>query len=83
MKQNLITRFLRSAAFNTIAASILLVAVPIQAEAAGKPLSCSISPDGGSTVVGVAIKFSGMTRGGKRSKSYSWEFSDGAGVPAA
>lgn len=83
MKKNIILRFVRNAAFLTVATNMLLVFGSVDANAAGKSLSCSISPDGGTTAVGVAINFSGMTQGGKGSKTYSWDFSDGSGVPAA
>ena len=82
MTKNFRMRFLHRAAFITIIASILLVAGPIKVEAAGKPLSCNISPDAGTATVGVATRFSGMTVGGKGAKTYNWDFSDGAGVPA-
>ena len=83
MRNNrLIMRYLQRAAFISVTASVLMLAGSIKAEAAGRALSCSISPDGGITTVGVAIRFSGMTQGGKGSKSYSWDFSDGEGVPS-
>jgi nitrite reductase (NO-forming)/hydroxylamine reductase len=65
-----------------LAASLLLVAGTLEVVAAPKPLGCNISPDGGTTAEGVPIQFTGMTQGGKGQKSYSWDFSDGAGVLA-
>jgi len=50
-------------------------------QAAPRSMTCSISPDGASTAVGVPLQFSGVTQGGKGAKSYLWDFSDGAGVP--
>ena len=61
---------------------VLLASGPAAVQAAPKPLTCSISPDGGTGVAGVPILFSATTQGGKGSKSFSWDFSDGAGVPA-
>ncbi len=74
---------LRLALFNAIA-GILLVFASIQVEAAkpsATPLSCSISPADESVEVGVPITFTGVTQGGKGGKSYSWNFTDGSGVP--
>jgi len=49
-----------------------------------QPLSCTISPDAGSTEAGVAITFDGTADGGaKGGKTYLWNFSDGSGTPAA
>ena len=79
-------RFLQRAAFLIATASLLLVVAPIEVEAAKPPptpLSCSISPADGSTAAGVAIRFDGDTLGGKGSKTYSWDFSEGAGAPVA
>lgn len=76
-------RYFYRAAFITVAASLFMLAGPVKVEAAGKPLGCSISPDNGTTAVGEAIRFSGMTTGGKGAKTYSWDFTDGSGVPAA
>jgi nitrite reductase (NO-forming)/hydroxylamine reductase len=70
------------AVFSAIA-SMLLVFGPVEVEAARPPLSCSISPADGSTAAGVPITFDGNTQGGQGQKSYSWDFSDGPGVPAA
>jgi hypothetical protein len=47
------------------------------------PLSCSISPDAGTTTTGTPITFTASTQGGKGGKSYSWDLSDGAGSPAS
>jgi len=48
------------------------------------PLSCSISPADGTATVNVPITFTGSTLGGSNGpKTYSWNFSDGGGVPAA
>jgi hypothetical protein len=44
-------------------------------------LSCSISPVNGTATAGVPYTFSGNTNGGKGSKSYSWNFTAGGGVP--
>jgi nitrite reductase (NO-forming)/hydroxylamine reductase len=76
--------FLQRAALLTVTTSMLLVFAPVGVEAAKPPtpFSCSISPNGGTTAVSVPISFSGMTQGGKGSRSYSWDFSDGPGVPA-
>jgi len=82
MLKHLNMRRFHRAAFITVTASLLLLAGPIKAEAAGKTLSCDISPADGSATVGTPIRFSGMTTGGKGQKTYSWDFSDGAGVPA-
>ena len=85
MTKGFIKRFLQRAAFFTVTASILLALAPFEVEAARQPpepLSCSISPADSTTATGVAIRFSGMTQGGKGSKSYDWDFTDGAGVPA-
>jgi len=67
----------------TAIASMLLVFGPVEVEAARPPLSCSISPADGSTAAGVPITFDGNTQGGQGQKSYSWDFSDGPGVPVA
>jgi len=87
MTNRLLYRLLAGATFLTATASLLLsVLAPAEVAAAKPPptpLSCSISPADGSTAAGVAIRFSGMTQGGKGSKSYSWDFSDGSGAPAA
>jgi hypothetical protein len=49
-----------------------------------QPLSCSISPDGGSTPAGAVITFTGTADGGaKGGKTYLWDFSDGPGTPTA
>jgi nitrite reductase (NO-forming)/hydroxylamine reductase len=86
MIRGFLKRALQRAVVLTAAASMLLVLVPVEVEAAKPPpapLSCSISPADGTTAVGVSIMFTGMTSGGKGSKSYSWDFSDGSGSPAA
>jgi nitrite reductase (NO-forming)/hydroxylamine reductase len=75
-------RHFHRAAFITVTASLLLLAGPVKVQAAPKPFTCSIAPDGGTTAEGAPITFTGSTQGGKGSKSYSWDFSDGAGVPA-
>ena len=84
MKKGLLKRFLQRVALITATASLLLVFAPVEVEAAPPaPLSCSISPADGSTAAGVPIRFDGNTDGGKGSKSYNWNLSDGAGMPAA
>ena len=85
MTKDFMKRFLQRAAFFTITASMLLALAPLEAGAAKpppEPLSCSISPADGSTVAGVPITFVGDTQGGRNVRIYSWDFSDGAGVPA-
>ena len=67
---------------SALLAGVILLFAPVEAGAGSKPLSCSISPDSGTATTGVPIMFSAMTQGGKRQISYSWDFSDGAGVPA-
>ena len=81
MLKGFLKRFLQRATALTAAAGMLLVFGAV--EAAPKPFTCSISPADGSTVAGVPITFTGMTEGGKGQKSYSWDVSDGAGVPVA
>ena len=86
MTKDFMKRFLQRAAFLTVTASMLLALAPLEVGAAKpppEPLSCSISPADGSTVAGVPITFAGDTQGGSNVKIYSWNFSDGAGVPAA
>ncbi|MGD2112269.1 MAG: cytochrome D1 domain-containing protein [Gammaproteobacteria bacterium] len=82
MINHLLKRVLHRAALLTAATGVLLALGSGEVTAAHKPLDCTISPDNGTATVGVAIRFSGMTTGGKGSKTYSWDFSDGAGVPA-
>jgi len=84
MNQSFLKRFLQKAVFLSAATGMLLVVAPIEAEAAKPspaPLSCDISPADGSTVARTPITFTGATQGGKGKKSYSWDFSDGSGVP--
>ena len=86
MKKDFLKRSLQRAALITATASLLLVFAPLEVEAAKPPpmpLSCSISPADGATAAGVPIRLSAMTQGGKGSKTYSWDLSDGSGVPAA
>ena len=86
MMKSFLKRSLQRAILLTATASVLLVFVPVAAKAAKPPpapLSCNISPADGSTAAGVPIRFSGMTQGGNGSRTYSWDLSDGAGVPAA
>ena len=82
MDTNILERRMQKAAALAASAGLLLVFGLAEVEAASKPLSCSISPSGASTAVGVPVIFSGMTQGGKGQKSYSWDFSDGSGIPA-
>ncbi|HUT40925.1 MAG TPA: cytochrome D1 domain-containing protein [Gammaproteobacteria bacterium] len=89
MKQ-ILQRLLRRAALLTVSASVLLASGPNALQAAvvaAKPppaqLSCSIAPADGSTAAGTAITFTGTTQGSKGQVTYSWDFSDGGGVPAA
>ena len=84
MLKGFLKRSLQRAAVLTATASMLLVFAPVEVEAAKPPptpLTCSISPPDGSTAEGVPITFTGSTQGGKGKKSYSWDFSDGSGVP--
>ena len=81
MKKGFLKQALQRIATLTAAASMLLVFGAV--EAAPKPFTCSISPADGSTAEDVPIQFTGMTQGGKGQKSYSWNFSDGPGAPAA
>jgi len=83
MMRGLLKRFLQGTVLLTASAGLLLLTGPVEVAAAHKPLSCSISPANGTTVAGMPIRFSGMTQGGKGSRSYNWDFSAGAGVPAA
>ncbi|MES0328086.1 MAG: Ig-like domain-containing protein, partial [Gammaproteobacteria bacterium] len=82
MFTGLLKQFLRKTAAMTIFSSILLVIgfTEVQAAAPG-PLICSISPADGVATAGVAFTFSGSTNGGRGSKSYNWDFSDGNGQP--
>jgi nitrite reductase (NO-forming)/hydroxylamine reductase len=82
MTSGFLKRFLQRATQFITIISLLLVLVPLGVEAA-RPLSCSISPVDGTIAVAVPIHFSGMTQGGKGTKTYSWDFSNGAGMPAA
>ena len=78
-------RHICRAALITATASLFLLAGPVKVEAAKpppEPLSCSISPADGSTAAGVPITFTGDTQGARNVRIYSWDFSDGAGVPA-
>ena len=86
MSKSFLERFLQKVAFLSVTTSILLVVCPLGVEAAKpppEPLSCSISPADGSTVAGVPVTFAGNTQGGRNVRIFSWDFSDGAGVPAA
>jgi len=86
MIKSFLKQFLQRAAFLTATTSMLLVIAPLEVEAAKPPptpLSCSISPAGGSTAEGVPITFTGSTQGGKGKISYSWNFSGGSGTPTA
>jgi nitrite reductase (NO-forming)/hydroxylamine reductase len=83
MTTSFLKRFLHRGAVLTATTGMLLAFASVEVAASNKPLSCSISPDGGTTAVGVPIDFDGDTDGGKGSKSYSWDFSDGSGVPVA
>ncbi|MEN8264403.1 MAG: cytochrome D1 domain-containing protein [Nitrospirota bacterium] len=86
MVTGFLQRFLQKAAVFSAIASMLLVIDVFEVQAAKPPpapLSCSISPADGSTAAGVPIRFIGDTQGGKGSKSYNWDFSDGSEVPAA
>jgi len=65
----------------TVAVSMLSGFNSSNVQAAAAPLSCSISPDSGTTPANIAIEFSANTAGGKGQKSYSWNFSDGTGIP--
>jgi hypothetical protein len=69
------------------AVSVLMVVGLVDAHAAKpppQPLSCSISPQDGSTDTGQAINFSADVNGGaKGGKTYLWDFSDGSGSPPA
>jgi nitrite reductase (NO-forming)/hydroxylamine reductase len=47
------------------------------------PLACSITPVDGSIAAGSVVTFSGSADGSQGQVSYSWDFSDGGGVPAA
>ena len=72
---------------STVLISLLAIAGVAQVHAAKpppEPLSCSISPDAGSTSAGAVITFSGTANGGaKGGKTYLWNFSDGSGDPVA
>ncbi len=79
-------RLLKNAAIFSAIANILLVIDVFEVQAVKPPpdpLSCIISPADGTTAPGVPIIFVGNTLGGKGSKSYSWDFSDGSGVSSA
>ncbi len=65
----------------TIASVIMVIGTSDVHAAPPGPLECSISPDGGTATAGVPFTFSGNTTGGKGSKNYSWDFTDGGGVP--
>ena len=67
----------------TVAVSMLSSFSSSNVQAAAAPLSCTISPDSGTTTANTAIEFSANTSGGKGQKSYSWNFSDGAGDPSS
>ncbi len=86
MNKSFLKRFLQKAVFLTTTTSMLLVLATVEVQAAKPPpdpLSCSISPADGSVAAGVPITFRGATQGGKGGKSYSWNLSDGSGIPAA
>ncbi len=78
---------LKKTAVITANVSILLVIALVDVQAAKpipQPLSCTISPDAGTTAAGTAITFNGSADGGaKGGKTYLWNFSDGSGTPAA
>jgi hypothetical protein len=80
-------QFLKKTAVMATCTSALLVVSVAEVQAAKPPpapLSCSISPDGGSTSAGAAITFTGSADGGaKGGKTYLWNLSDGSGSPAA
>jgi len=85
MTLRFVKRYIRRAAVLIAGVALLPLLVPIEAQAAKPPpapLSCSISPANGSTTAGTAITFAGSTQGGKGSKAYSWNFSDGGGSPS-
>jgi nitrite reductase (NO-forming)/hydroxylamine reductase len=82
MNLNFLKYLHRSASLAAVT-GLLLAVVSVELVAAPKPLSCSITPDGGTATAGVPIQFTGMTQGGKGQKSYLWDFSDGSGVPGA
>jgi len=77
--------FFDTLAFTACAAALLGMAGPAAqaAKPPSQPLSCSITPDNGSTTTGSPITFSASTQGGKGGKSYAWDFSDGPGSPAS
>lgn len=66
-----------------VATGFLLMLASINLYAAKPPptaLSCSISPDGGTTTTGTSVTFTGSADGGaKGGKNYSWDFSAGSG----
>jgi len=85
MTKSILKRCLQRAALLTLGTGLLLVTGPADVLAArppSTPLSCSISPANGATAAGVPITFAGSTQGGKGSKTYGWDFSDGTGSPA-
>ena len=77
--------FKRPAVLALAACNCLLLAFAMSPANAAKPpatpLSCSISPDSGTTATGTPITFTASTQSGKGQKSYSWDFSDGFGSP--
>jgi hypothetical protein len=87
MQKGLLKQYLNKTATFAISASVLMSIGMADIQAAKPPpapLSCSISPDGGSTSTGAAITFNGSTNGGaKGGKTYLWNFSDGSGSPQA
>lgn len=82
MAKGFLKRSLHGAAVLSTSTSMLLVLGIVEIEAAkSRPttLFYSISPDEGSTVAGVAIRFNADTQGGRGFKSYSCDLSDGSG----
>ncbi|RLA55249.1 MAG: hypothetical protein DRR04_14935, partial [Gammaproteobacteria bacterium] len=80
-------QFLKKTAIAITCSSALLVIGVAEVQAAKpppKPLSCTISPDAGTTAAGATIAFDASVDGGaKGGKTYLWDFSDGSGTPPA
>ena len=79
----------QGASLLAVAATLLLMAGTHTVQAAvtaakppPTPLSCNITPADGSTAAGTAVTFTGNTSNSKGQVTYTWDFSDGAGVPA-